>query len=97
MARRTLNLRDLRAQVEAAERLGINTPSERKPRAEPSERKPKPDPHQKMRLVWAVRDIGGRTVKTFDYPDKAEAEAYAEALKAKGKGSHFVSTEKVPM
>lgn len=97
MARRTQNLRELRAQAEAAERLGINTPPERKPRSEPSERRPKPEPHQKMKVVWAVRDIGGRTVQTFDYPDKAQAEALAAALKAKGKGNHFVASEKVPM
>ncbi len=97
MGRRTLNLRELRAQVEAAERLGINTPTERKPRSEPSEKRPKPELQQKMRVVWAVRDIGGRTVQTFDYPDKAQAEALADALKAKGKGNHFVASEKVPM
>ncbi len=97
MARRTLNLRDLRAQVEAAERLGINTPPVRKPRAEPSERRATPELHQKMKVVWAVRDIGGRTVQLFDYPDKAQAEALAAALKAKGKGNHFVASEKVPM
>lgn len=97
MARRTVNIREMRAQAEAAERLGLNTPPERKPRADSTERRPKPDPHQKMRVVWAVRDIGGRTIKTFDYPDKAAAEAFALELKAKGKGNHFVATEKVPM
>jgi hypothetical protein len=97
MARRTVNIRDLRAQVEAAERLGLNTPPERKPRAESTERRPKPEAHQKMRVVWAVRDIGGRTVKTFDYSDKAEAEAFAADLKARDKGNHFVASEKVPM
>ena len=97
MARRTVSIRDLRSQVEAAERLGMNTPSERKPRAEPSERRPKPEAQQKMRVVWAVRDIGGRTVKTFDYADKIDAEALSADLKARGKGNHFVASEKVPM
>jgi hypothetical protein len=97
MARRTLNLRELRAQAEMAERLGINTPPERKPRGEPSERRPKPEAHQRMKLVWAVRDIGGRTVRTFDYAEKAQAEAFAVELKARGKGNHFVASEKVPM
>lgn len=97
MARRTISIRDMRAQYEAAEALGINTPPERKPRSEPSEKRPKPDLHQKMKVVWAVRDIGGRTVQTFDYPEKAQAEALAAALKAKGKGNHFVASEKVPM
>ena len=50
-----------------------------------------------MRVVWAVCDIGGRTVQTFDYSDKALAEARATELKAKGKGSHFVRSIKEPM
>ena len=97
MARRTLNLRELRAQVEMAERLGINTPPERKPRGEPTQKRPKPEAQQRMKLVWAVCDIGGRTVRTFDYPEKEQAEALATELKAKGKGNHFVRSEKVPM
>jgi hypothetical protein len=97
MARRTRSIRDLRAEAEAIERLGLNTPPERKPRSEPTERRPKPETHQRMKLVWVVRDIGNRTVKTFDYPDKAQAEAFAAELKARGKGNHFVASEKVPM
>lgn len=97
MARRTRNLREMRAQAEAAERLGLNTPPERKPRAEPSERRPKPEANVKMKVVWAVRDIGNRTIKTFDYPEKPQAEAFAAELKARGKGNHFVISEKVPM
>jgi hypothetical protein len=50
-----------------------------------------------MRVVWAVCDIGGRTVATFDYPCKADAEAHAAELKAKGKGAHFVRSLKEPM
>ena len=97
MVRRTLNLRELRAQVEAAEALGLNTPTERKPRSEPKESRPKPEPAARMRVVWAVCDIGGRTVQTFDYSDKAAAEARAKELKAKGKGDHFVRSIKEPM
>ena len=97
MARRTRSIRELRAQVEAAEALGLNTPPEKKPRSEPSERRPRPEAHARMKVVWAVCDLGGRTIQTFDYPDKAAAEAFAAALKAKGKGNHFVRSEKVPM
>ena len=50
-----------------------------------------------MRVVWAVCDLGGRTVATFEYPRKEEAEACAAALKAKGKGNHFVRSVKEPM
>ncbi|WP_422926968.1 hypothetical protein [Singulisphaera sp. PoT] len=97
MARRTLNRRDLRAEAEAVEALGINTPSERKPRSEPSERRPKPEVNARMRVVWAVCDIGGRTVATFGYANKADAEAHALDLKARGKGNHFVRSLKEPM
>ena len=97
MARRTLNRFELRAAAEAAEALGLNTPPERKPRSEPAERRPKPAPAARMKVVWAVCDLGGRTVATFEYPNKAEAEALAAQLKAKGKGNRFIRSEKVPM
>jgi hypothetical protein len=97
MGRRPLNRMELRAAAEAAEALGINTPPARKPRSEPTERRPKPVPAARMRVVWAVCDLGGRTVARFDYLQKADAEALAAALKAKGKGSHFVRSIKEPM
>lgn len=96
MARRTINRHELRAQAEAAEAMGIsNTPATapKAPRATP-ERRPKPQAVPRMRVVWAVCDVGGRTVATFDYTAKAEAEAQAAALKARGKGMHFVRSIK---
>jgi hypothetical protein len=50
-----------------------------------------------MRVVWAVCDVGGRTVQTFDYADKVQAEALAQKLKADRKGPHFVRAVKEPM
>lgn len=97
MGRRPLNRLELRAAAEAAEALGLNTPPEKKPRSAPAERRPKPAAAARMRVVWAVCDIGGRTVATFDYPQKADAEAHAAQLKAKGKGEHFVRSVKEPM
>jgi hypothetical protein len=97
MGRRPLNRLELRAAAEAAEALGVNTPPARKPRSESTERRPKPTPAARMRVVWAVCDVGGRTVATFEYPRKADAEALSQALKAKGKGSHFVRSLKEPM
>jgi hypothetical protein len=97
MGRRPLNRMELRAAAEAAEALGLNTPSEKKPKSEPTERRPKPTPAARMRVVWAVCDIGGRTVATFDYPSKSAAEAMAADLKSRGKGEHFVRSVKEPM
>jgi hypothetical protein len=97
MGRRPRNRLELRAEAEAAEALGLNTPKERKPRSEPTERRPKPTATARMKVVWAVCDIGGRTVASFDYPSKAEAEALAASLKSRGKGDHFVRSVKEPM
>jgi hypothetical protein len=100
MARRTLNRRELRAEAEAAEAMGIgNGPDPRKPprsKAEPSLR-PKPAAAPRMRVVWAVCDVGGRTVATFDYTCKADAEALVAELKTRGKGTHFVRSLKEPI
>lgn len=97
MARRTVSIRDLRAQVEAAERLGIPTNTPRKPRSEPSPTRPVVEPTRRMKLVWVVCDLGGRTVQTFDYADKPQAEAFAAERKAKTRDNHFVRSEKVSM
>lgn len=98
MGRRPRNRMELRAEADAVEALGLNKPAERKPRAEPTERRPKPAAAAaRMKVVWAVCDIGGRTVATFDYPQKADAEALAVQLKGRGKGDHFVRSQKEPM
>jgi len=97
MARRILNRHELRAEAEAAEAMGLNTPPARKPRNDAPQLRPKPVNSPRLRVVWAVCDVGGRTVATFDYPRKAEADAHATALKARGKGSHFVRSIKVPI
>ena len=81
MARRTLNRRELRAEAEAAEALGLNTTtdaSSRRPSragSEPPALRSKPAAGPRMRVVWAVCDMGGRTVATFEYSEKALAEA----------------------
>jgi len=50
-----------------------------------------------MRVVWAVCDLGGRPVATFEYACKAEAEALIARLKAQGKGTHFLRSVKEPI
>ncbi len=97
MARRIVDRRELRAQAEAAEKLGIG--SSEKPRRERSAEsaRSKADSAVRMKVVWGVCDVGGRTVATFPYLDKAAAEALAAELKKKGKGLHFVRSIKEPI
>jgi hypothetical protein len=102
MARRTLNRRELRAAVEAAEAMGITGGTEPQPAKAPRAprepaRRSKPTAVARTRIVWAVCDVGGRTVATFEYPQKAEAEALVVTLKGQGKGTHFVRSIKEPM
>ena len=99
MGRRPRNRLELRAEAEAVERLGLNTKPERRTRTEdPADRRPKPTPSApRMKVVWAVCDVGGRTVASFDYSDKPAAEAHAAELKSKGRGMHFVRSVKEPM
>ena len=100
MARRILNRRELRAAAEAAEQMGIPDQTEPKrtaqSRTEPS-RRTKPTASPRMRVVWAVCDVGGRTVAKFDYPSKADAEALIGKLKSQGKGAHFLRSLKEPI
>ncbi len=72
-------------------------PRARAPRAEREEPKPKPRSQPRLKVVWTVCDVGGRTVATFAYPDKAQAEALIAQLQARGKGSHFLRAAKEPM
>ncbi|QEH34708.1 hypothetical protein OJF2_32500 [Aquisphaera giovannonii] len=103
MGRRPLNRMELRAAAEAAEALGLNKDDDKGRRRssrsadDPSQMRSKPAASPRMRVVWAVCDMGGRTVATFDYADKADAEAKAADLKARGKGNHFVRSVKEPM
>jgi hypothetical protein len=100
MARRTLNRRELRAAAEAAEAMGIpsEVESKKSPRGRPeAPRRAKPVGGPRMRVVWAVCDVGGRTVATFDYPSKADAEALIVLLKSQGKGTHFLRSLKEPI
>ncbi len=90
------SLRDLRAEAELVEKMGLH--EQNKKESNPaSERRPKPISAPRMKVVWAVCDIGGRTIATFPYTAKAAAETRAAELKAKGKGNHFVRSIKEPI
>jgi hypothetical protein len=54
-------------------------------------------PAARMRIVWVVTNDAFKPVGTFDYADKAAAEARAAELTAKGKGTHFVQRTKEAM
>jgi hypothetical protein len=99
---RPLNRFELRAAVEAAEARGLKNKDEAKPRRAPKDQSTTARQRAsaatiRTRVVWAVCDVGGRTVTTFDYANKADAEALIAKLKASGKGTHFLRSVKEPM
>jgi len=51
----------------------------------------------RMKIIWEVCNGAGATVKSFLYPDKAEAEAETRALSASTGRPHVLRATKVPM
>ena len=104
MARRMSNRdRIQRMQLEAKATAGEK--KKKKPAKAAKKRAKKPakaakkpeEPPGRMKMVWAVCDRAARTVKTFPYPEKAQAQAEAVRLTTKNKAEHFVRSERVPM
>jgi hypothetical protein len=88
----------MRAEYEAAEARGlVSKTSQTGRKAKEQTARERPAAQPRLKVVWNVCDQGGRVVGTFPYNQKAEAEAHAEALKARGKGKFFVRSDKVPM
>jgi hypothetical protein len=93
----------MRQEHEAAVSRGLipeESGASRAPRRPSLEPKPRPERSAgppRLKVVWQVCDLGGRTVATYAYTQKDEAEAHAASLKTQGKGKHFVRSEKVPM
>lgn len=54
-------------------------------------------PAVRMKIVWEVCNSGGKVLKTFPYPDKADAEAAVDALKKSTGSEHTLQATKVPM
>jgi len=80
---------------------------ETKPRKKPTRAKAKPKPTARSskaakpaartRIVWHVVSDAFKTVASFEYAQKAEAETKAKELNEKGKGTFFVQKVKEPM
>lgn len=87
--------------TEAAEEAAVAEKKPKKKAKAPSKAKTKaakaPKASARMRIVWAVVSDTFKTVATFEYAKRDEAEARAAELTAKGKGTHFVQRVKEPM
>jgi hypothetical protein len=51
----------------------------------------------RMKVVWEICNVAGKTVKSFPYSEKAAAEAESAALARSTGRPHVVRAAKVPM
>lgn len=52
---------------------------------------------ERLKVVWSVCDAGGSVVKSYPYPEKAEAEAEVARLTEKKNRPYRLRADKVPM
>ena len=57
----------------------------------------RPEPSVRMKVIWEVCNPSGKPVKSFAYPDKAQAEAEVLARTKSTGVSHVLRPTKVPM
>src|SRR5262245_11305866 len=98
MARKVVNRKELRAEVEAAEALaGGDTEAGKKTKAKAEKKAPakrksrsKTAEPERRRLFWGVFNQSAKRVALFDFSQRKAAEAKAQELTASGKNQHFV-------
>src|SRR5262245_27690133 len=99
MARKVVNRKELRAEVEAAEALGVaageeggkkgKATAEKKAPAKRKSRSKSAEPERRM-LFWGVFNQSAKRIALFDFSQRKAAEAKAAELTAGGKNPHFV-------
>ncbi len=94
MARKIVNRKALREEVEAAEAAGIPKKKKVKKR-KTAKRKKKKDPADiRLKAFWGVFSQSMKQVAIFEYHQKKEAQKKADALNQSGKSPHFVKKVK---
>jgi hypothetical protein len=100
MARKVVSRKELRAEAEAAEALGL-TPAateegkktkakgEKKAPAKRKSRSKTAEP-ERRKLFWGVFNQSAKRIALFDFSQKKAADAKAAELTSAGKNQHFV-------
>lgn len=94
MARKVVNRKELRAEVEAAEKVdqAAGAVAAKKPARRSARTKAVAD--VRMKLFWGVFNQSLRRVALYDHSQKKEAEKKAAELSKAGKTPHFVQKVK---
>jgi len=99
MARKVVNRKELRAEAEAAEALGVGAEAEggKKTKAKAEKKAPvkrksrsKTAEPERRKLFWGVFNQSAKRVALFDFSQRKAAEAKATELTSGGKNQHFV-------
>ena len=97
MARKVVNRKELRAEHEAAEALGVAAEGEGKKKAKAEKKAPakrksrsKTAEPERRKLFWGVFNQSAKRIALFDFSQRKAAEAKATELTASGKNQHFV-------
>ena len=91
MARKVVNRKELRDQVEAAEaaEAAEGAPKKKKKKAKRKSRAKEPV-EARRKLYWGVFNQSLKRVALYEFNQQKQAEKKAEALSANGKSPHFV-------
>ena len=96
MAHKIVNRKELRAEAEAAERLG-ETKKKKAPakkKAAKSRSRAKAAAQVRMKLFWGVFNQSLKRVALYEFNQRKQAEKKAEDLSKSGKSPHFVQRVK---
>lgn len=93
MARKVVSRKAKAAEIEAAEKLGIDEKPTKKKAATKRKTK-KAAAEVRMKLYWGVFSQNLKRVAVFEFDQKSEAEKRAEELSKGGKSPHFVQKVK---
>jgi hypothetical protein len=94
MARKVLNRKELRAEAEAAEKVGAKKKTATKDPSAPKRKSRKSPAEVRMKLFWGVFNQSLKRVALYEYGEKKEAEKKATELSKSGKSPHFVQKVK---
>jgi len=95
MARKTVSIKEKRAEAEAAEAQEKTKKKAKKKKAKRKSRATKKAPaDQRMKMFWGVFNQSLRRVALYEFNQKKQAEKKAEELSKGGKSPHFVQKVK---
>jgi hypothetical protein len=97
MARKIVNRKELRAEAEAAEKLGETKKKKapaKKKKAAKSRSRAKAAAQVRMKLFWGVFNQSLKRVALYEFNQRKQAEKKAEDLSKSGKSPHFVQRVK---